>query len=325
MLCDLQATPVYITGLCEAANIKLLDGKDPCVLTKAMKNAVEISGMKNAHIRDGAAVVKLLCWLDSQNNVSELDVVDKLLSFRKRNDLFVEPSFDTIAGSGPHAAIVHYRASKESNRKLQQGELFLLDSGGQYYDGTTDITRTVAIGLPAEEHKDRFTRVLKGHIALATAQFPQGTAGSQLDALARQYLWHEGLDYDHGTGHGVGCFSGVHEGPQGISKRAGGAELAPGMVISNEPGYYKAGEYGIRIENLVTVVEKQAGEGGRQFLGFETITCVPIDSALINTVMLTNPEKAWLNNYHNWVKSELSPLLSENESKWLEDKCRAVT
>ncbi len=322
MLCDQQSTTVYIVNLCNDANIKLLDAKDPCVLPKAIKNTVEITGMKNAHIRDGAAVVKLLCWLDEQSSVTELDVVDKLLSFRSRNDLFVEPSFATIAGSGPNGAIVHYRADKESNRTLNKGELFLLDSGGQYYDGTTDITRTVAIGLPSSEHKDRFTRVLKGHIALATARFPHGTHGYQIDALARQYLWQDGLDYDHGTGHGVGCFSGVHEGPQGISKRAGGAALAAGMVVSNEPGYYKAGEYGIRIENLVTVVEKSTGENGRRFLGFETITCAPIDIALINVEMLTDVEKQWLNNYHEWVKVELFPYLDEDERKWLKSAIR---
>jgi len=325
MLCDLQATPVYITGLFNEANIKILDAKDPCMLPKAMKNSTEISGMKKAHIRDGVAVVKLLCWLDSQKTVSEIDVVDKLLLFRKQNDLFVEPSFDTIAGSGEHGAIVHYRASRESNRNLQQGELFLLDSGGQYYDGTTDITRTVAIGTPTSEHKDRFTSVLKGHIALATAQFPQGTCGSQLDVLARQYLWQKGLDYDHGTGHGVGCFLGVHEGPQGISKRAGGEPIAPGMVISNEPGYYKSGGYGIRIENLVAVVEKSVGETGRQFFGFETITCAPIDINLIDSSILTDAEKKWLNSYHEWVKSELSPLLDGKEREWLETKCCVVS
>lgn len=319
LLLDAQSASVFVVDLCEAAGVKIIEGQDPCTLFKAVKNSVELAGIRKAHIRDGAAVAKLLCWLDGQVNITELEVVDKLLSFRLQNELFVEPSFDTIAGSGEHGAIVHYRATQESNRILQQGELFLLDSGGQYYDGTTDITRTVAIDTPTAEYKKRFTQVLKGHIALAMAQFPEGTQGSQLDALARQYLWQEAVDYDHGTGHGVGCFLGVHEGPQSISKRAGGAPLAAGMVVSNEPGYYKAGEYGIRIENLVTVVEKTTGENGKKFLGFETLTCAPIDIRLIDFSMLTEAEKTWLHDYHNWVKMELSPLLGINEKAWLEN------
>lgn len=324
MLMDLLVTPVFISDLCTAAQVNILEGSDPCQLPKAIKNPVEICGMRKAHIRDGAAVARLLCWLEKQENITELRVVDKLLSFRKQNDLFVEPSFDTIAGSGEHGAIVHYRATAESNRTLEQGELFLLDSGGQYYDGTTDITRTIAIGKPNPEHKDRFTRVLKGHIALAMAQFPEGTAGSQLDALARQYLWQDGIDYDHGTGHGVGCFLGVHEGPQRISKRGGDAALAAGMVISNEPGYYKTGEYGIRIENLVTVVEKSPSENNKKFLGFDTITCAPLDTRLIESSMLTEAEKNWLNNYHAWVQSELHPQLETDEKEWLALACAPV-
>ncbi len=344
MLLDSASAPLFITNLCDKAGVRLVDGKDPCVLFKAIKNPVEIAGMRKAHIRDGAAVVKLLHWL-GEKKVSELEVVDKLLEYRNAGELFVEPSFDTIAGSGEHGAIVHYRATKESNRWLEQGELFLLDSGGQYFDGTTDITRTVAIGVPTAEHKKRFTQVLKGHIALATAIFPEGTTGAQLDALARQYLWADGVDYDHGTGHGVGCFLGVHEGPQGISKRAGVAALAVGMVVSNEPGYYKTGEYGIRIENLITVVEKfpspsptgrgrgegsflsnvssphpnllPEGEGTKKFLGFETLTCAPIDINLVDVSLLTADEKEWLNNYHAWVRAELAPALDEKETEWL--------
>ncbi len=321
MLVDKQTTTIFITDLCSASGIKLLEGTDPCALFKAIKNPVEIAGIRKAHIRDGAAVARLLCWLEGQENITELEVVDKLLLLRMQNDLFFEPSFDTIAGSGEHGAIVHYRATQESNRILQKGELFLLDSGGQYFDGTTDITRTVAIGGPTAEHKTRFTQVLKGHIALAMVQFPEGTAGSQLDALARQYLWQDGLDYDHGTGHGVGCFLGVHEGPQRIGKRGGDAPLTVGMVVSNEPGYYKAGEYGIRIENLVTVVEKTTGENGKKFLGFETLTCAPIDLCLVDTKMLTDSEEQWLNNYHEWVKTEISPQLEDNEKEWLEQHC----
>lgn len=317
MLCDSQSTTVFIADLCEEAGVALREGSDPCLLFKATKNPVELAGIRRAHISDGVAVTKLLCWLDGQKNVCELDAVEKMLEFRKQNELFVEPSFDTIAGSGEHGAIVHYRATKDSNRILQQGELFLLDSGGQYFDGTTDITRTIAIGTPSSEQKKRFTQVLKGHIALASAVFPEGTTGSQLDILARQYLWQDGVDYDHGSGHGVGCFLGVHEGPQNISKKAGGAVLTVGMVISNEPGYYKAGEYGIRIENLVTVVEKFVGADGKKFLGFETLTCAPIDTKLIDFSLLNETEKSWLADYHSWVKKELSPLLDVRERLWL--------
>lgn len=309
---DPQNTSVFITDLLEKAGVVLQSGEDPCTLPKAIKNEVEIAGIRKAHIRDGAAVTKLLYWLAQQKNVSELEVVDKILEFRKSQENFLEPSFDTIAGSGANGAIVHYRATAETNRILQDGELFLLDSGGQYFDGTTDITRTVAIGAPSAEHKKMFTLVLKGHIALATANFPEGTRGSQLDALARQYLWQAGADYDHGTGHGVGCFLGVHEGPQRVGKRGGDAALMAGMVISNEPGYYKAGEYGIRIENLVTVVS-----AGEKFLKFETLTCAPIDKNLVDFSLLSEEEKTWLNDYNNWVAETLKPLLNEQEYSWL--------
>ena len=324
MLLDTQATSMFVTELCRNADVNMMSGTDPCTLLKAIKNPVEIAGIGRAHIRDGAAVAKLLCWLKKQESVTELEVVDKLLLMRMQNELFLEPSFDTIAGSGAHGAIVHYRATPESNRTLQKGELFLLDSGGQYFDGTTDITRTVAIGEPTPEHKDRFTRVLKGHIALAQAVFPEGTAGSQLDALARQYLWQAGIDYDHGTGHGVGCFLGVHEGPQRIGKRGGDAPLAVGMVISNEPGYYKEGQYGIRIENLVTVEEKSSVKNGKKFFGFATLTCVPIDTRLVDAAMLTDSEKKWLNDYHAWVQAELSPQLDNDEKEWLARVCAQV-
>lgn len=321
MLFSSQNLSVFLADLLEKSGVILQEGDDPCTLPKAIKNEVEIAGMRACHIRDGVAVTKLLCWLDGQKNISELEVCEKLLQFREANDLFVEPSFDTIAGSGEHGAIVHYRATPESNRNLQNGELFLLDSGGQYFDGTTDITRTVAIGEPNSEQKTRFTQVLKGHIALASAVFPEGTAGSQLDALARQFLWQAGLDYDHGTGHGVACFSSVHEAPQRISKRGNDAKLAAGMVISNEPAYYKQGEYGIRIENLITVV-RAFGVGMEKSLKFETITCVPIDTHLIDFSMLSEVEKNWLNDYHTWVFSEISQFLDEHEQIWLADACK---
>lgn len=318
VLCDGQATPVWFMQQLKKTAV---EGPDPCLLPKARKNAVELAGMKSAHRRDGVAVAKLLCWLDGETGkrkVMESEVCEKLLSLRAADRMFVEPSFNTISGSGPHGAIVHYRVTPKSDRALQKGELFLLDSGGQYPDGTTDITRTVAVGKPSAEQRDRFTRVLKGHIAVAAARFPKGTKGSQLDALARQHLWQAGLDYDHGTGHGVGCFLNVHEGPQRISKRGGDAALMPGMIVSNEPGYYKAGEYGIRIENLVAVTEDERG------LGFETITCAPIDARLVDAFMLTQEEKKWLNDYHAWVLDQLSGGMDEAERKWLKAACAAV-
>lgn len=320
VLCDPASAPVWYAQVLEKAGAAIVEAQDPCALPKAVKNKVELKGIRAAHVRDGAAVARLLCWLEmsaSRGRVTELEVGEKLHGFRAANAMFVEPSFNSITGSGANGAIVHYRASAKSNRALRKGELFLLDSGGQYPDGTTDITRTVAIGRPTAEHKDRFTRVLKGHIALATARFPEGTSGSQLDALARQYLWQEGLDYDHGTGHGVGCFLGVHEGPQRISKRGGDAPLKAGMIVSNEPGYYKAGAYGIRIENLVVVTALSKDKGGKGWLGFETITCAPLDTRLVEPSMLTASEKAWLNDYHAWVLRMLSPLLNPAERTWL--------
>lgn len=326
VLCDPQTLPVWYTQVLSKAGAKIIDGVDPCILPKAMKNKTEIAGMKNAHVRDGLALTKFLCWLDKQvakRKVTELEVVEKLLEFRAESPLFVSPSFNTIAGSGANGAIVHYRASEETNRGLKKGELFLLDSGGQYPDGTTDITRTIAIGKPNAEQKNRFTLVLKGHIALAMAQFPEGTSGSQLDALARQYLWAEGLDFDHGTGHGVGHFLNVHEGPQRIGKRGGDASLRPGMVVSNEPGYYKTGSYGIRIESLVTVIEKKKNDG-RNYFGFETLSCVPIDTRLVDKKLLTRAEKTWLNQYHRWVLKQHAPKLSKAEKTWLTKACKAI-
>ncbi|MDX1974190.1 MAG: aminopeptidase P family protein [Rickettsiales bacterium] len=321
VLCDMQTLPVwYIQQLSDAGAV-IVEGRDPCVPMKAKKNDIELQGIRHAHRRDGVALTRLLVWLDGQapGSVTELQVSDQLLSYRSENNHFRGVSFNTIAGSGEHGAIVHYRASEASNRVLQPGELFLLDSGGQYPDGTTDITRTIPIGAPTAEHKDRFTRVLKGHIAIATARFPAGTTGSQLDVLARKALWDAGLDYDHGTGHGVGHFLNVHEGPQRISKRGGDAALAAGMIISNEPGYYKAGEYGIRIENLVAVRLEEKG-----WHGFETLSCVPIDTRVVEPALLTADEKKWLNGYHAWVLESLQDQLSEAERKWLVLRCAAI-
>jgi Xaa-Pro aminopeptidase len=327
VLCDPQSTPLWYSMVLQAAGATVVDGADPCIMAKAIKNAGELRGIRDAHIRDGAAVSRLLCWLDGEaprRQVSELEVCEKLLQLRMQQTSFLEPSFATISGSGANGAIVHYRATQSSDRALKNGELFLLDSGGQYPDGTTDITRTVPIGVPTAEHKDRFTRVLKGHIAIATAQFPQGTGGSQIDAFARQYLWQAGLDYDHGTGHGVGHFLGVHEGPQRISKRGGDTPLQPNMIVSNEPGYYKEGAYGIRIENLVVVIEKAKGESGKAYYGFETLTCVPIDTRLVDAALLTTQEKDWLNQYHRWVQEKLSANLDDGERQWLAARCAAI-
>ncbi len=324
VMIDAAHTPVLCYEYVRDSGVEVINSADPCLLSKACKNAVELNGIRAAHIRDGAALSRFLCWLDGQVEngqvVTELQAEEKLLEFRRQDNLFHDTSFDTIAGSGANGAIVHYRATGESNRTLQKGELFLLDSGGQYPDGTTDVTRTVAIGEPSAEMRERFTLVLKGHIALATAIFPAGTRGSQLDVLARNHLWQEELDYDHGTGHGVGHYLNVHEGPQRISKRCNDVALREGMVISNEPGYYKAGEYGIRIENLVAVREVSKDK----FLGFETLTCAPIDIRLIEESMLTAGEKEWLNGYHEWVKKSLSPFFDEDERKWLMRACERI-
>lgn len=299
----------------------LARGADPCIGLKAVKNAIEIKGARAAHVRDGAAMVEFLSWLDEAARGGELDeitAVERLEACRAGTGALKEISFDTISGSGPNGAIVHYRVSDKTNRRLCSGELFLIDSGAQYQDGTTDITRTVAIGAPSSEMKDRFTRVLKGHIAVARARFPSGTRGIDLDPFARRALWDAGLDYDHGTGHGVGSYLSVHEGPQSIS-RGGMVELKPGMIISNEPGYYNEGRYGIRIENLVLVCEPNTPEGGdRPMLSFETLTAVPIDRRLIDRRLMSDDDIAWLDGYHRRVRETISPLVSEAAQRWLD-------
>ncbi len=313
VLVDEAATPVWMVDRLTEGGARVIRGADPCALPKACKNAVELEGIRAAHRRDGAALTRFLAWLAAAppGSVSELDAVARLAAMRQGGAHYRGPSFDTISGAGANGAIVHYRVTAESNRTLEPGSLYLVDSGGQYLDGTTDVTRTVAIGRPLPEHRDRFTRVLRGHIALATARFPRGTTGAQLDALARQFLWQAGLDYDHGTGHGVGHYLNVHEGPQRISRLGSGAALAPGMVVSNEPGYYETGAYGIRIENLVAVTEAD-DRGGGGFLGFETLTLAPIDRALIDPAMLTAVERAWLDAYHARVGETLAPLLADD-------------
>jgi Xaa-Pro aminopeptidase len=302
-------------------------GVDPITLMKAVKNPAEIAGMKAAHKRDGVAMVRFLHWLDGAaagGTLTEIDAVQALESFRRDTGLLKDISFPTISGSGPNGAIVHYRVTQGSNRTIGNDELFLIDSGAQYEDGTTDITRTVAVGSPTEEMRDRFTRVLRGHIAIATAVFPDGTSGAQLDSLARMPLWQAGLDFDHGTGHGVGSYLSVHEGPARISK-LGTVPLKRGMILSNEPGYYKTGAYGIRIENLVLVTQATAPEGAEKPLNmFETLTLAPIDRRLILTRMLTAKERAWLDAYHAHVQATLSPLLDAAPRAWLGQATRPL-
>jgi Xaa-Pro aminopeptidase len=294
-------------------------GADPVVEMKTIKNAAEIAGARAAHLRDGAAVTRFLAWLDSAveaGGVDEITAVKTLEGFRVATGRLREISFPTISGSGPNGAIVHYRVSEATNRVLQKGELFLVDSGGQYADGTTDITRTVAIGKPTREMRERFTLVLKGMIAISLARFPRGTRGIDLDPLARRALWAAGLNYDHGTGHGVGSYLNVHEGPPSISK-GGMVELKPGMILSNEPGYYKANAYGIRIENLVLVGEPETVGGDLPVMGFETLTLAPIDRRLVVADMLAPDERRWLDGYHARVKAALLPELDPATRRWL--------
>jgi Xaa-Pro aminopeptidase len=306
---------------------KLARGSDPIALMKAIKNAVEIEGARAAHRRDGAAVARFLAWFDREApraNLTEIDAVAALESFRRDTGVLKDVSFPTIAGSGPNGAIVHYRVTRASNRRINPGELFLVDSGGQYEDGTTDITRTAAVGAPSTEMRERFTRVLKGHIAIARAVFPDGTTGAQLDSFARQYLWAAGLDFDHGTGHGVGSYLSVHEGPARISK-LGTTPLRRGMILSNEPGYYRSGAYGIRIENLVLVVAAPSAAGGEKELNaFETLTLAPIDRRLVEPSLLTNEERDWLDAYHSRVGVTLAPLVDADTRAWLEAATRPL-
>ncbi|MBV9526941.1 aminopeptidase family protein P, partial [Sphingomonas sp.] len=326
---DPERAVAAIFDALERANATIVTLRDPTILPKAIKNPAEIAGQKAAQERDGAAIARFLRWVEVEapgGEVDELTASDKLESLRRENPEIRDLSFDTISGAGPNGAIVHYKSSEATNRKLESGNLYLVDSGGQYVDGTTDITRTVVVGEPTDEMRDRFTRVLKGHIALATAVFPRGTRGTQLDSFARRPLWEAGLDYAHGTGHGVGSFLSVHEGPQRISpvgsSQAGGDEpLAAGMILSNEPGYYKTGEYGIRIENLVLVVERQIEGAEKPMLGFETLTFAPIDRRLVEAGMLSADELGWLNCYHAHVLARIGPRLSGDDLAWLRAAC----
>jgi Xaa-Pro aminopeptidase len=316
---DPATAACWIFDRLEASGAKIHRAADPCLLPKACKNPVELDGTRAAHRRDGAALTRFLAWLAHEapkGGLAEIAASDQLETIRREGQHFRDLSFPTISGAGSNGAIVHYRAMAETEKRLEPGTLYLLDSGAQYLDGTTDVTRTVAIGEPTQEMRDRFTRVLKGHIALALARFPKGTTGTQLDAFARRALWQQGLDYDHGTGHGVGSYLGVHEGPQRISKAPNGQALLPGMIVSNEPGYYKTGAYGIRIENLV-LVQPVEGQGEREMLGFETLTLAPIDRNLIDTSLLEGEEVSWLDEYHKRVRETLTPLVDPETARWL--------
>ncbi|MGS1016725.1 aminopeptidase P family protein [Allosphingosinicella humi] len=313
----------------DQAGARILSRRDPSVLPKAIKNEAEVAGHMAAQARDGSAMVRFLHWLSVEapkGGVDELTASDQLLAFRKACGDLRDLSFDTISGAGPNGAIVHYKASEETNRPLEMNSLYLIDSGGQYPDGTTDITRTVAIGTPTAEMRQRYTLVLKGHIAVSRARFPAGTRGAQLDTFARQYLWQAGLDYAHGTGHGVGSYLSVHEGPQRIapagSGQAGGDEpLRAGMILSNEPGYYKPGAYGIRIENLVLVVPVEIPGAEKDVLGFEPLTWVPMDRSLIDLTLLTAEERAWVDDYHARVLEIIGPRVDGEALDWLRSAC----
>lgn len=321
VLVDPATAPVAIFDLLESTGSEILEGEDPCILPKARKTAPEIAGMAEAHLRDGAAMVEFLAWLSAQDigALTEIDIVSALEGFRRATDMLREISFDTICGTGPHGAIVHYRVTEDTNRRVSRGDLLLVDSGGQYADGTTDVTRTMATGTPPDGAVAAFTRVLQGMISVSRARWPKGLAGRDLDVLARAALWRAGQDYDHGTGHGVGAYLCVHEGPQRLS-RVSEVPLQPGMILSNEPGYYREGAYGIRIENLVVVTPVSTPEGGdttREMLGFRTLTYVPIDRTLIDKSVLSPAEIAWMDAYHADVWSHLEDRVSPSARDWL--------
>ena len=328
ILVDPSTSSSFMFDTLENAGANIARSMDPIALPKARKNKAEIAGATAAHIRDGAAVTNFLHWLatDAQDgSVDEIKAAQKLESFRSDTGLLKDLSFESISGAGSNGAIVHYRVSKATTKTLEPGSLFLIDSGGQYVDGTTDITRTVPIGEPSSEMRKCFTLVLKGHIALSQVRFPKGTTGHALDALARMALWSHGLDYDHGTGHGVGAYLGVHEGPQRIAKSPSDIALEPGMIVSNEPGYYKTGEFGIRIENLQYVTPLAPIEGGeREMMGFHTLTLAPIDRDLIDKSLLNAVEIDWLNAYHTRVLNEIGPLVNKDVHDWLKTACKPV-
>jgi Xaa-Pro aminopeptidase len=318
VLFDATTVPARLVQVLEEAGGTADLGREPLALMKARKNTAELRGTRAAHLRDGVAVTRFLHWFAlhaKPGRLTEIDAAKALESFRRETGKLRDISFPTISASGPNSAIPHYRVTQATNRRIERG-LFLVDSGGQYEDGTTDITRTLAVGRPTPAMRDRFTRVLKGHIAIARAVFPAGTSGAQIDVLARASLWQAGLDFDHGTGHGVGVYLSVHEGPQRISK-VGHVPLEPGMIVSNEPGYYRAGDWGIRIENLLVVESRAIAGAELEMLGFETITLAPIDRALIEAKLLDVGERAWLNAYQARVRDEIGPLLAPDARRWL--------
>ena len=329
---DPERSVAAIFDALQGAGATVVAKRDPTILPKAIKKDIEIAGQKASQERDGAAIVRFLKWLEDEapkGALDEIKAADKLQQLRQEAPELRDLSFDTISAAGPNAAAPHYKVTEQSNLPIRMNQIYLVDSGGQYVDGTTDITRTVIVGEPTAEMRDRFTRVLKGHIAIATAVFPKGTRGSQLDSFARRPLWEAGLDYAHGTGHGVGSFLSVHEGPQRISpvgsSQSGGDEpLKAGMILSNEPGYYKAGEYGIRIENLVLVVERAIEGAEKEMLGFETLTFAPIERRLIDVEMLEPEELIWLNCYHAHVLARIGPRLSGADLAWLQAACAPV-
>ena len=325
VLVDPALSSAWYFDRLEAAGAVVVRSEDPSALPRACKNSVEAQGARDAHSRDGAALARFLHWVATEAAVSlpdELAVVAKLESFREATGALQDLSFDTIAGAGSNGAIIHYRPTRRLAKSLERGSLLLVDSGAQYLDGTTDVTRTVAIGQPTAEMRDRFTLVLKGHIALARVRFPEGTTGSAIDALARVALWEHGFDYDHGTGHGVGSYLGVHEGPQRIAKAPNSVALRPGMIVSNEPGYYKPGAYGIRIENLQIVTAPAEVSGGeRRMLSFETLTLAPIDRTLIDTSLLEAAERQWLDAYHRRVLEVIGPQVEPEVRRWMEEVC----
>ena len=328
VIADPNTASAWHVDALKTAGAKVKSDQDPIAIPKAKKNAAEIKGTETAHIRDGAALTRYLHWLDTEaqsGDITEIEAAMKLEDFRRMDNSIRDISFETISGAGSNGAVVHYRVNTGTVQNLERGSLFLVDSGGQYPDGTTDVTRTIPIGEPSQEMRERFTLVLQGHIALATIRFPKGTTGSNLDALARLPLWQAGLDYDHGTGHGVGVFLGVHEGPQRISKAPNKVALEPGMIVSNEPGYYKTGEFGIRIENLQYVTKAQSIAGGeREMLGFQNLTWAPLHKALIDKDMLTRSERDFINQYHATVWNKIGPLLDGEVKGWLEQACQAL-
>jgi Xaa-Pro aminopeptidase len=317
---DTGSCPVWVQAELAEGGVETATGSDPCILPKACKSEAEIAGTREAHLRDAAAMCRLLAWYEAAEKAGmrEIDIVTALEGFRAETNSLLDISFDTICGSGPNGALPHYRVSEGSNRAVQEGDLIVLDSGGQYFDGTTDITRTLVVGDAGAEEKACYTRVLQGMIAISRLRFPKGLAGMHLDAFARRPLWEAGLDYDHGTGHGVGTYLCVHEGPQRLS-RISGVPLQEGMILSNEPGYYREGAFGIRIENLIVVqpAAELAGADDREMLEFETLTWVPIETRLIEPALLTEAERSWINDYHAQVRNKVAPRLDEATAMWL--------